>query len=1108
MGPVVARADSPEVFRMSTGSSLSSTESNFRELDDVFLQTQTRIWLGEVLHTRMDEGTTIADLLADGELLFQVSKVIWKMLLTKCMELRYSKAYIYEPIAYGKGRGRYMPYSKVDSFLKICQILGLTSIDLFSPSDVVEKRDIRRVCLCIRSLSKKARSKHLNVPDFDIVTYTVVMPTDMVGLICRSLELSQCSSSSSASCSPSMESRVNHRQKNWGANYTRQSDSYSEESDDAESNFREIDFHSPDSKASCDNMSFLISSVENSPGGNSVIAENFIPPENIFHSDIWDQQTDGNILNHYRQFGLVESMISPKTYHQINDNHQLDAAQLYIMLSPSCTKSQIDLNTKEELLKRGGVRHPLSTPGNCTLGYHEDLDLGNHGTFVADSVGENTFKGSIDCQLDISDISDHKIENGHCGLFGRGKDEALIVYKDTACNERAAIPNSEYGLGRGFSDGIEDAGLSATGYMKCFPGKVVKLGFEQRFNAKDDCKSQILEHQNLEIEHETSNIVEHHVLVDGLTPYADKLPVAMASEDYGYSTKSCPQIPDTQLYSYTGDKHHFLQQGVNFNRSHTDADVLEVNTSTLLANHNNSLKDANVLRDAYGNQHIKILSGQYDPPNGTQTRWDAKNRYQIATISNGSNSSTPLEPVPPHTIYPNCACDSAKASVDALWLDDANFKQAGVINKVSSSTIKNNVYTRKDSSNCLSTSFFHEALNAELTVTVTATGSEKSCKSMPLGSVDYGGGLQQPNDNNISYCNGVEVHASKGWPDAAIGQECSDLHADGLNHFLKQGIGEGDDGCKNSLEARTVSNSFSTSLTITESEEGSIKSSLALSCDPGVNSSGVHAQHCNGSPLLVDISDQSSMILQTGLDASEDKTTLSVSDGFHTGELGSQTNNPMRQYEKYNWEMQIPVDLHKSFFQFHAAQEIQDSSDSDMWKANLTDDEPSFHQNSDVPMTLLISSSEKSCHSLLPHLEHIGRNQGDLHLIGNDLQAVDQTCINLEDDDAYIKDNDKDKEGHGIMCIRAVQSLERKEDKTSSERPGSEKSSKKLVLISVAGGITLFGALFLIRIRRSFRGDIDEASVPSARIRKTHTEQKQQRRAGLNGVYPREKLRF
>lgn len=50
------------------------------------------------------------------------------------------------------------------------------------------------------------------VPDFDIVTYTVAMPTDMVGNIRRNLELSHHSFSSSASKTPHHEPRQRSRQ--------------------------------------------------------------------------------------------------------------------------------------------------------------------------------------------------------------------------------------------------------------------------------------------------------------------------------------------------------------------------------------------------------------------------------------------------------------------------------------------------------------------------------------------------------------------------------------------------------------------------------------------------------------------------------------------------------------------------------------------------------------------------------------------------------------------------------------------------------------------------------------------------------------------------------
>ncbi|KAK2438885.1 hypothetical protein QL285_023611 [Trifolium repens] len=188
---MVCEEESSSTIQLLNISSALSSSSSFRELDDAFLQTQTRIWLGEVLQIRLDEQLIISELLADGELLFQVSKVMWKLLLEKHMEFRHIKAYKSHPFSTKRNSGIYRPYSNVDSFLKICKILGLTGIDLFTPSDVVERRNTRKVCMCIRSFSKKSMSMNINVPDFDIVTCKVAMPKDMVGCIRRSIELSR-----------------------------------------------------------------------------------------------------------------------------------------------------------------------------------------------------------------------------------------------------------------------------------------------------------------------------------------------------------------------------------------------------------------------------------------------------------------------------------------------------------------------------------------------------------------------------------------------------------------------------------------------------------------------------------------------------------------------------------------------------------------------------------------------------------------------------------------------------------------------------------------------------------------------------------------------------
>ncbi|KAH9610178.1 hypothetical protein KSS87_017856 [Heliosperma pusillum] len=174
--------------------SKSSPESNFRELDDAFLQTQTRIWLGEVLQIRLDEETDISVILADGKLLSELSEVLSRMLPSLSVDATPPKTNETKSFVSSKSSQRYMPYYNVGSFLKMCKNLGLDSIDLFTPSDVVEKRNTRKVCMCIRSLSKRARSKNLNVPDFDSVTCTVTMPTNMVECIRKSLEMSQSSS--------------------------------------------------------------------------------------------------------------------------------------------------------------------------------------------------------------------------------------------------------------------------------------------------------------------------------------------------------------------------------------------------------------------------------------------------------------------------------------------------------------------------------------------------------------------------------------------------------------------------------------------------------------------------------------------------------------------------------------------------------------------------------------------------------------------------------------------------------------------------------------------------------------------------------------------------
>ncbi|EHA8590797.1 hypothetical protein COCNU_scaffold024428G000010 [Cocos nucifera] len=394
----VVRAESPEVVEVVRVNE-SSPESSFRELDDVFLQTQARIWLAEVLHIRFNEEMAIAELLADGELLFQVSKIVWKMLLKKYPELKHSKVYIYERTSFGKSDRKYMPYPKVDSFLKVCQILGLTSIDLFSPSDVVEKRDIRRVCMCIRSLSKKARLKNLRVPDFDVVTYTIVMPTDL------------------------RSSSGNHAQNH---------DSNSE-SDEAESSFSELEFQSPRSNASYDASTLFNIVGGNFLEGNSVDDENFSQMHMEFNMDSQECHEDGQKRRLHGEIMLTELADFPHASVRKNDNHNfIEALNCKSFLSHNeCRTYQ---GARTSFAQMGDIKYP-----NCHKSGEE-----------IHSADINCFQTYASCFEDSTSGSDKKLNvngeeayEGYVGSVLRNINDKNLFAKCTTSNTCTDLDNEK-----------------------------------------------------------------------------------------------------------------------------------------------------------------------------------------------------------------------------------------------------------------------------------------------------------------------------------------------------------------------------------------------------------------------------------------------------------------------------------------------------------------------------------------------------------------------------------------------------------------------------------------------------------------------------------------
>ncbi|KAL1539026.1 mitogen-activated protein kinase kinase kinase [Salvia divinorum] len=436
----------------------SSAESSFRELDEVFLQTQTRIWLGELLNTRLDEDLALPDLLQDGEILFQVSRVVWDFLMTKCMELRHLK-HKYGPFASKKSSGRYRPYSNVDFFLKVCKILGLNGIDLFSPSDVVEKRNIRKVCICIRALSKKARSKQLSVPDFDMVTYSVTMSTDMVGVLRRSLESPQCTFSSSSSYGSLKGSKTKLKKTNLFSADIRDGDSSSsDESDEAESRYMgENSFSSP-------------SNFDNADGVNS---------------DLEDSHENGYISGQYRTKDFVESDGKCKPDSDIDED-----ISCYSVSKKISHDGSSNVNGEERQTYNNGNADDSNV----------NLTPENDDPYMGDSscieMGQNNYIANYlafsDLMVHANDGSNSVVCDGENNMF----DFFLNVEPQGATTGERSFHN---GSQRVYSDD-EEMEVSSTTSMTSVLGRLLNLEFDNQYDVDDLLSSNVNSSASKELE--------------------------------------------------------------------------------------------------------------------------------------------------------------------------------------------------------------------------------------------------------------------------------------------------------------------------------------------------------------------------------------------------------------------------------------------------------------------------------------------------------------------------------------------------------------------------------------------------------------------------------
>ncbi|KAJ7540136.1 hypothetical protein O6H91_10G002300 [Diphasiastrum complanatum] len=119
---------------------------HFRELDNEYLQNRSKEWLEAVLGERIDGSQGLADILADGNILYRISKVIKELIRDSGGEATFPKLLSWVAAIEGKQNSKYVPYSNVDSFLKL--------------------------------------------PDFDDMLYTFHMPSETVGGIRAHLEQS------------------------------------------------------------------------------------------------------------------------------------------------------------------------------------------------------------------------------------------------------------------------------------------------------------------------------------------------------------------------------------------------------------------------------------------------------------------------------------------------------------------------------------------------------------------------------------------------------------------------------------------------------------------------------------------------------------------------------------------------------------------------------------------------------------------------------------------------------------------------------------------------------------------------------------------------------
>ncbi|GAQ92607.1 Calponin homology domain containing protein [Klebsormidium nitens] len=132
------------------------TAASDKDLDTDHLQKCARIWLEGLLKESLDPDKTLLEVLQDGEILLRVAR---GLKTAKASGPEAARASYAKKGANSRSSQKlsYLAYNNVEYFLNFCREVGLNDIHLFSPSDLVESKDVRRVCVCLRMLSSKVK---------------------------------------------------------------------------------------------------------------------------------------------------------------------------------------------------------------------------------------------------------------------------------------------------------------------------------------------------------------------------------------------------------------------------------------------------------------------------------------------------------------------------------------------------------------------------------------------------------------------------------------------------------------------------------------------------------------------------------------------------------------------------------------------------------------------------------------------------------------------------------------------------------------------------------------------------------------------------------------